>query len=142
MRKSIFQMLIDGESAYIPVKWDGSDVIRVSGHMPNPKRLLKGRITAKCKNVYLIFVKNMIDKKSGLAKLIHVMGLNNPEIKMCGETDLNNLIVEIGKDAKKGMNYQIIEANSDDEIDTAVKKAKERLKTTVFVPLKYIPVVG
>jgi len=55
-----------------------------------------------------------------------------------GETDLNNWMVEIGNDAKKGMNYQIIDGNSGHEIDTAVEKATNMLKTSIFVPLKYI----
>jgi len=53
---------------------------------------------------------------------------------------LNNLIVAIGEDAKKGMNYRIIESNNDDELKKDVNQVRNMLKTTVFVPLKYISI--
>jgi len=62
MAKSIIQKITENGTAYIPVKKDGKDVIRVSDHAPNPYRLRSGADTKHCKNVYLIFVKSMIDK--------------------------------------------------------------------------------
>jgi len=142
MRNSRIQALIAGKSEYMAVKRDGRDIIRVSNHTPNPFRLLRGEKTKHCKNVYLIFMKNIIDetRENGaeLATLIRLKESSDTEKRELGEIGLNNLIVRIGEDAKKGMNYRIIEGNSDDEIDTAVEEVKAMLKTTVFVPLKYI----
>jgi len=142
MKKSILRTLRAGRSEYIAVKRDGRDVIRVSGHAPTPPRLLRGEKTRYCKNIFLIFVKNAIDEtgenSAELAKFIRLKESDNANERKLGEIALNNYIVEIGEYAKKGMNYRIIEGNSDDEVDTAVEKVKAMLKTTVFVPLKYI----
>jgi len=144
MKKSICRTLTAGQSEYIPVKQDGRDVIRISGHAPTPYRLLRGKDTMHCKNVYLIFAKNMIDetRESGaeLAKFIQLKESDNANERKLGEIALNNYIVSIGEDAKKGINYRIIEGNSDDEINKDVNAVKNMLKTTVFVPLKYITV--
>jgi len=142
MKKSIFQTLTAGQSEYIPVRRDGRDVIRLSDHAPTPFRLLRGEKTRYCKNVFLIFVKNMIDEtgknSAELAKFIRLTESDNANERKLGEIALNNYIFSIGEDAKKGINYRIIEGYSDYEIDTAVEKVKAMLKTTVFVPLKYI----
>jgi len=142
MKKSIFQMLREGRSDYILVRRDGRDVIRVSGHAPSPSNLLRGEKTRYCKNVFLIFVKNMIDEtgenSAELAKFIRWKESDNANERKLGEIALNNLIVAIGEDAKKGMNYRIIESNNDDELKKDVNQVRDMLKTTVFVPLKYI----
>jgi len=142
MKKSVFQRFIDHGSAYIPVRKDGHDIIRVSSHIPTSTVLFNGKMTGKCKNIYLIFVKNGIDKtKIGgikLAQLIKLIESNNPEEQIQGKTELNNILVNIGDDLKKGINYQIIEGNSKYEIDKATNNAQKMLKTTIFKPLKYI----
>jgi len=142
MKKPLTRKSIENQSDYIPVKRDGRDVIRVSNHLPSAKRLLSGSVTGKCKNVYLIFRKSMIDEttESGaeLAMLIRLKESNNADERKQGEIALNNLIVAIGEDAKKGMNYRIIEGSSKNDVRKAVDNAKNMLKTSVFVPLKYI----
>jgi len=142
MKKSMLRTLREGRSDYIAVKRDGRDIIRVSSHAPTPPRLLRGEKTKYCTNIFLIFVKNTIDEtgknSADLAKFIRLKESDNANERKLGEIALNNYIVEIGENAKKGMNYMIIEGNSDDEIDTAVEEVRAVLKTSVFVPLKYI----
>jgi len=142
MKKPITRKYIKKQSQYIPVNPDGMDVIRVSNHLPTSKRLLNGSLTGKCKNVYLILRKSIIDEttKDGaeLAALIRLKESDNANERKLGNITLNNYIVEIGKKTKKGMNYRIIEGNSDAEIDTAVEDVKTMLKTSAFVPLKFI----
>jgi len=93
MKKSIFQMLREGRSDYIPVRRDGRDVIRVSGHAPSPSNLLRGEKTRHCKNVFLIFVKNMIDEtrenSAALAKFIRWKESDNANERELGEIALN-----------------------------------------------------
>jgi len=133
---------IEKNSFYIPVKKDGHDIVRISNHLPSSNNLLNGDETKNCKNVYLIFVKNKINKKTKncivLAQLIHLIESNNPQRRIDGETKLNNLLVEIGNDAKKGINYQIVSETNDNDIEKAIKNIITTLKTTVFKPLKYI----
>jgi len=142
MKKPINIKSIKRKSDYIAVKQDGMDIIRVSNHLPDAKRLLNGSVTGKCKNVYLIFRKSMIDEttKDGaeLAALIRLKESDNANERKLGEITLNNYIVEIGKKAKKGMNYRIIEGNSNDETKKAVNDVIKMLKTSAFVPLKFI----
>jgi len=142
MKKPITLKSIERQSQYIPVKRDGRDVIRVSNHLPAAMRLLNGNLTGKCRNVYLIFVKSIIDEttKNGaeLAILIRLMESNYANEREYGEITLNNFIVEIGEDAKKGMNYRIIDGNSDGEINQNVNDVKKMLKTSGFLPLAYI----
>jgi len=144
MKKSIIKKLksVDKDSVYIPVKQDGHDVIRVGNHLPNPKNLFDGEITEKCKNIYLIFVKSKIDKKREdgirLARLIHLIESNDPKEKIQGKTELNNLLVKMGNDIQKGINYQIINGDSDYDIKKTTNNIHKMLKATVFTPLKYI----
>jgi len=149
MKKSIIQTiirkLIDNGSAYVPVKRDGHEVIRISNHIPTPENLFRGRITGKCKNVYLIFVKSMIDEKrqSGikLKRFIQFIESTDSEEKIQANIELNNFLFQIGNEVKKGINYQIIDGNSGHEIEQAIDNAVKMLKTTVFVPLKYISTI-
>jgi len=142
MKTPITRKSIENQSDYIPVRRDGRDIIRVSNHLPTAKRLLSGSVTGKCKNIYLIFRKSMIDEttESGaeLATLIKLKESSNADERKQGEIVLNNIIVEIGKDAKKGMNYMIIDGSNKDEVRKAIDDVKNMLKATVFVPLKYI----
>jgi hypothetical protein len=142
MKKTISQRLIDGESIYISAKKDGSAVIRVSGHLPTSANLFYGRVTKNCKDVYLIFVKSVIDVtlESGkrLASAIHLIESRDPKEKKLGEIRLNNWVVSIGDGAGKKMNYLIIDGNSEHEIKAAIKAVTKMLKTSVFKPLKHI----
>jgi len=142
MKKSVFERFINHGSAYIPVDKEGHIVIRISNHIPTPKRLFYGDITGKCEKIYLIFVKNRIEReKEGgkqLARLIQAIESNNSEEKERGKTELNNLLVKIANEIKKDINYQIIDGNSKREIDKATNDAVKMLKTTVFIPLEYI----
>jgi hypothetical protein len=141
--KKIISLLLNkaNKSTYLPVKKDGRDVIRVSGHLPTAANLRAGKKTKDCKNVYLIFVKSMFDvthkNSAKLAELVKLIDSNDPAEKKLGETRLNDLIVEIGYDANKGMNYMIIDGNSNYEVRETVKAVTRTLKTSVFVPLEY-----
>jgi len=141
MKKTISRQLIESGSVYIPAKKDGRDVIRVSGHLPTAANLLNGDFTRGCKNIYLIFVRDQISvqtRKDGaiLYELVRLMDSNDPVKKRRGETDLNNVLVLIGEDACKGVNYRII--NKINEVDATVKEVRRTLNTSVFMPLKYI----
>jgi hypothetical protein len=142
MKRTIKQLLCAGSSIYIVVKKDGKDVIRVSGHLPKPANLLKGKQTKGCKNVYLIFVKSAINltrnNGSKLALAIRLMESKDADERKRGEIYLNNLVAGIGADTQKGTNYLIIDGNTELEIDNAVKIVKQMLKTSVFKPLKHI----
>jgi hypothetical protein len=143
MKNIISQLLTKKvDSVYIPVTKDGNIVIRVSGHLPKVKNLLKKHLTKNCKYVSLIFVRSLIAaqlRKSGttLADLVRLIDSDNPEEKMQGEKNLNNLVVRIGKDAQKGMNYIIIDGKNNAEMNVAVKELTRKHKTTVFIPLEY-----
>jgi hypothetical protein len=142
MKKTISQLLGEGGSVYISATKDGSGVIRVSGHLPDPDKLCIGDVTKNCKNIFLILVRSQIVaqiRRDGakLAELVRSIDSNNPVEKKLGEMRLNNLIAEIGYDAKKGMNYQIIDGNSEHEIKAAIKAVTKMLKTSVFKPLEY-----
>jgi len=143
MMRTIMRKLVKDGSTYIPVDKNGQEVIRLSNHLPTPKNLFRGKITGKCKNIYLIFVKSMIDKKrqSGFdfMRIIQLIESNNPKQKTRAETKLNNFLFGIGNDIKKGINYQIIDGNSEREIEEAIDNAVKMLKTTAFSPLQYIP---
>jgi hypothetical protein len=142
MKKTIIQQLDDNDSVYIVATKDGSCVIRVSGHLPDPEKLRDGGVTRNCKNIYLLLVKNFMDKTQEenvqLARLIELKESCNIEEKMQGDVELNNWIVEIGNNAKIGMNYLIIDGNSEHEIKATIKTVMKKLKTTIFIPLKYI----
>jgi hypothetical protein len=143
MKKSISRRLNKtDDSTYIPVKIDGRDVIRISGHLPTAANLRAGKDTKNCKNIFLIFVRNRIvsqiwGEDRTLAKLLRLIDSDDPAEKKCGEIDLNNILVCIGKEAGKGINYKIIDGNSDYEVKETVKAVTRTLKTSVFVPLKY-----
>jgi hypothetical protein len=142
MKESISDKLKKQKSIYIPVNSIGDIVIRVSNHFPVAERLVKERVTRKCKNIYLIFVKNMVDKsrKNGvkLANLIRLTESTDDELRIQGEVDLNNFIVKIGNDIQKGMNYKIIDGNSEYELKKAINDVKNMLKSSNFIPLKHI----
>jgi len=144
MKKSIFRKLksIDKDSIYIPVKRDGRDVIRIGSHLPDPRNLFSGSVTGKCENIYLIFVKSKInEKRQGgikLSQLIQSIESNNPKERIKGEIELNNLLVKMGNDIQKGINYQIIDGNTERETEKAVDNVMKMLKTGVFAPLRYI----
>jgi predicted house-cleaning noncanonical NTP pyrophosphatase (MazG superfamily) len=142
MKKTVSQLLSEIDSVYVPVRNNCRDIIRISGHPPAPNRLKNGEYTKNCKNVYLIFVKSLIDETweddAELAELIQLIESNDPEEKKHGDICLNNWIVEIGNKANKGMNYLIIDGNSEYEIDATVEKVKKMLKTSAFIPLEYI----
>jgi len=142
MKKTVSQLLSEIDSAYVPVGKDGKNVIRVSGHPPDPVRIKEGKYTKNCENIYLIFVKSLIDTAwqddAELEKLIRLIESSDAKERARGKADLNNWMVEIGDEAKKGMCYQIIDGNCRRDIDTAVENAAKMLKTSVFVPLKHI----
>jgi len=135
--RTIMRQLAEKGSTYIPVDKNGYNVIRLSNHIPTSENLFRGKITGKCKNVYLIFVKSKIDEKrqSGikLKRFIQFVESNNLQAKI----EFNNLLFKIGDDVKKGINYRIIDGNSKQEIEEAIDNAVKMLKTTVFRPLQY-----
>jgi hypothetical protein len=140
MSKKVSRLLDVHDSVYINVKRGGDTVIRVSNHLPVPERLVSGSKTKKCDNIYFIFVKSKIDisRKSGarLATLIQLKESKNETEKLQGEAELNNLIVKIGNDSNKSVNYMIV--NNPGEADAVVEDVKKMLKTSVFVPLQHI----
>jgi hypothetical protein len=146
MKKTVNQLLNKIDSAYIPAAKDGSSVIRISGHLPDADRLRDGDITKDCKNIYMIFVRSLIavqtrSDDAQLSELVALIDSNDPAKKKRGATDLNNILVWIGEDAGKGINYQIIDGNSNNEIKSTVKTVTKTLKTSVFKRLEYINII-
>jgi hypothetical protein len=142
MKKTISQLLNEIDSVYIPATKDGSSVIRISGHLPAPYRLRHGDVTGNCKNIYMIFLRNKIAAQTRadnarLSELVRLIDSNDPAEKRRGVIGLNNILVWIGKDINKKINYQIIDGNSEHEINTTVENVKTMLKTSAFIPLEY-----
>jgi hypothetical protein len=143
MKKSLSRRLNKADnSTYLPVKKDGRDVIRISGHLPTAANLRAGSDTKNCKNIFLIFVRNRIvsqiwGEDRTLAELLKLIDSDDPAERKRGEIDLNNTLVCIGEEAGKGINYSIIDGNSNYEVIEAIEAVTRTLKTSVFVPLEY-----
>jgi len=49
MKKPVSLLLNEIDSVYVPVGKDGKNVIRISGHPPDPDKIKDGKYTKNCK---------------------------------------------------------------------------------------------